>query len=128
MFYIIISGGSRISHRGGHGPHTGGRGPPRRLRFKNFACQNERIWTRRGGHVPGMPPLDPPMIIIQYSSALPLALHCVCTVHLCPRHPDVTVATQTKHPSPWSLCSSGPANLTLKATELKPQSLFLQES
>ena len=38
-----------------------------------------------------------------YSSALPLALNCVCTVHLCPRHPDVTVATQTKHPSPWSL-------------------------
>ena len=43
------------------------------------------------------------IIIIQYSSAWPLALNCVCTVHLCPRHPDVTVATKTKHPSPWSL-------------------------
>ena len=68
------------------------------------------------------------IIIIQYSSAWPLALNCVHTVHLCPRHPDVTVATQTKHPSPWSFCSSDPAYLTLKATELKPQSLFLQES
>ena len=57
-----ISGGSRISHRGGRGPHRRGRGPPRQLRFKNFACQNERIWTRRGGHAPGAPPpLDPPM-------------------------------------------------------------------
>ena len=46
---------------GGRGPRTGGRGPPRRLRFKNFACQNERIWTRRGGRAPGAPPLDPPM-------------------------------------------------------------------
>ena len=44
---------------GGRGPRTGGRGPPRRLRFKNFACQNERIWTRRGG----APPLDPPMYV-----------------------------------------------------------------
>ena len=34
----------------------GGRGPPRRLCFKNFACQNERIWTRRGGRAPGAPP------------------------------------------------------------------------
>ena len=34
------------------GPRGGGRGPPRRLRFKNFACQNERIWTRRGGGAP----------------------------------------------------------------------------
>ena len=29
----------------------GGRGLSRRLRFENFVCQNERIWT----------PLDPPM-------------------------------------------------------------------
>ena len=36
--------------------------PPRQLRFKNFACQNERIWTRRGGARAGRaPPLDPPM-------------------------------------------------------------------
>ena len=32
----------------------GARAPPRRLRFKNFACQNERIWTHRGGG--GAPP------------------------------------------------------------------------
>ena len=50
------SGGSRISRRGGRGPRTGGHGPPRQLRFKNFACQNERIWTRRGGRAPGAPP------------------------------------------------------------------------
>ena len=58
---ITPSGGSRISRRGGRGPRTGGRGPPKWLRFKNFACQNERIWTRRGGRAPGAPPLDPPM-------------------------------------------------------------------
>ena len=34
---------------GGRRPRRGGRGPPRQLRFENFACQNERIWTRRGG-------------------------------------------------------------------------------
>ena len=45
---------------GGHGPRTGGRGPPRQLHFKYFACQNERIWTHGGG-APGAPPLDPPM-------------------------------------------------------------------
>ena len=39
---------------------AGGRGLPRRLRFENFVCQNERIWTL-GGHAPGTPPLDPPM-------------------------------------------------------------------
>ena len=49
QMYRIYSGGSRISRRGGRGPCTGGRGPLRRLRFENFACQNERIWTRRGG-------------------------------------------------------------------------------
>ena len=52
----LYSGGSRISRRGGRGPRTGGRGPPRWLRFKNFACQNERILTRRGGRAPGAPP------------------------------------------------------------------------
>ena len=41
---------------GGRGPRRGGHGPPRRLRFKNFACQNERIWTRRGGRAGRDPP------------------------------------------------------------------------
>ena len=60
-----ISGGSRISRRGGRGPRTGGRGPPRWLHFENFACQNERIWTRRGGARRARPPLDPPMKMVQ---------------------------------------------------------------
>ena len=33
----------------------GGRGLLRRLRFKNFVCRNERIWTLRG-RAPGAPP------------------------------------------------------------------------
>ena len=33
----------------------GGRGLPRRLRFADFVCQNERIWTLRG-RAPGTPP------------------------------------------------------------------------
>ena len=38
-------------------PEGGGR----RLRFEKFVCQNERIWTRRGGRAPAAPPLDPPL-------------------------------------------------------------------
>ena len=34
---------------------VGGHGLPRQLRFQNFICQNERIWTL-GGRAPGMPP------------------------------------------------------------------------
>ena len=45
---------------GGRGPRRRGRGPPRRLCFKNFVCQNKRTWTRRGGRAP----LDPPMPLI----------------------------------------------------------------
>ena len=64
----LISGGSRISHRGGgHGPRTGGHGPPRWLRFENFACQNERILTRKGGAPGAPPPLDPPMLMLNRS-------------------------------------------------------------
>ena len=40
------SGGSRISRRG--------HGLPRRSRYENFVCQNERIWTLRGGRAPGI--------------------------------------------------------------------------
>ena len=36
-------------------PVGGGRGLPRWLRFENFVCQNERIWTLRGD-APGTPP------------------------------------------------------------------------
>ena len=52
--------GPRFLVVGRRGPHKGGRGPPRQLRFENFACQNERIWTRRGACA-GRAPLDPPM-------------------------------------------------------------------
>ena len=50
----INSGGSRISRMGGCGL-------PRRIRFENFVCQKERIWTLGGG-VRRARPLDPPMI------------------------------------------------------------------
>ena len=40
----------------------GGAWTPRQLRFENFACQNERIWTRRGA-LAGRAPLDPPMVL-----------------------------------------------------------------
>ena len=46
---------------GGRGPRTGAMDPRGGLRFKSFACQNERIWTRRGGARRARPPLDPPM-------------------------------------------------------------------
>ena len=42
------SGGSRISRRGAW-TSQGGCGLPRRLRFGNFVCQNERIGTLRRG-------------------------------------------------------------------------------
>ena len=46
---------------GGREPRKGGRGLPTPLCFENFVCQNERIWTLRGGgHVLGTL-LDPPM-------------------------------------------------------------------
>ena len=55
----------------------GGRGPPRQLRFKNFACQNERNWTRRGGRAPGAPPLDPPMILqSKMTKIIPICKTC----------------------------------------------------
>ena len=47
---------------GGRGRRRRGSGLPRWLRFENFVCQNERIGTLGGGHVPGAPPLDPPML------------------------------------------------------------------
>ena len=40
-----------------------GGGLPRHLRFKNFVCQNERIWTLRGGMCWECPP-DPPMLMV----------------------------------------------------------------
>ena len=49
---------------GGRGPRTGGRGPLRRLHFENFACQNERIWTRRGGARRARPPRSANEIIV----------------------------------------------------------------
>ena len=48
---------------GGSGPRRRGCGLPRRLRFENFVCQNERIGTLGGG---GAPPLDPPMKRVKF--------------------------------------------------------------
>ena len=46
---------------------VGGRGPPMWALFGENVCENERIGSHRG-HVPGTPPLDPPMDnIIVYS-------------------------------------------------------------
>ena len=59
----MFSGGYRISRRGGRGPRRKGCGLPRRLRFENFVCQNERIGSLRGGRTLGVPPLDPPMML-----------------------------------------------------------------
>ena len=42
-------------------PWGGGHGLPRWLHFKNFVCQNERIWTLRGACAGHPPPLNPPM-------------------------------------------------------------------
>ena len=57
LFECKNSSRSRIS-LGGGADLMGGRQLPRWLRFKKFVCQNERIWTRRGGgthwqHPPG---------------------------------------------------------------------------
>ena len=50
----VYSGGSRISHRKAPTSY-GGPQLPRRLCFKKFVCQNERIWTLRG-RAPVAPP------------------------------------------------------------------------
>ena len=57
----LYSGGSGISHRGhqsrvGGGGGAGGRWLPKWLRFENFVCRNERIWTLSGERAAGMSP------------------------------------------------------------------------
>ena len=46
----------------GRRPHRWGRLLPKQLRFENFVCRNERIWTLKGdmhrAHA-----LDPPMVL-----------------------------------------------------------------
>ena len=59
----LLSGGSRISRRGGRGPRRRGRGLPRWLRFVKFVCQNERIGSLRAGARRVRPPLNPPMLL-----------------------------------------------------------------
>ena len=46
---------------------VGGRGPPTWVLFGKNVCENERIWSHRGGVGPARP-LDPPMIRLQYIS------------------------------------------------------------
>ena len=54
-FQRLISGGSRISRRGGVDP-LGGHGPPMWVLFGKNVCENERIGSRRGGVRPARPP------------------------------------------------------------------------
>ena len=52
---------------------VGGRGLPRQLRFENFVCQNERIWTLGGGGgcAPVSVNVDPPMHHIPHAHISP---------------------------------------------------------
>ena len=61
---IFISGGSRISRRGGVHP-LGGREPPTWPLFGENVCENERIGSHGGGGgaCAAHAPLDPPMFI-----------------------------------------------------------------
>ena len=62
-----VSGGSRISRRGG--VHSlGGRGPPMWPLFDENVCKNERIGSHRGGGVHWARPLDPPKGVIFYNN------------------------------------------------------------
>ena len=54
LIYYLPSGGSRISHRGGHAP-IGGHGPPTWALFGENVCENETIGSH-GGCAPGTPP------------------------------------------------------------------------
>ena len=51
----IISGGSRISRRGGVHP-LGGHEPPMQALFGENVCENVRIGSHRGWRAPGTPP------------------------------------------------------------------------
>ena len=54
MIYTSVAGpGFPI---GGDVDPLGGRGPLTWALFAKNVCENERIWSRRGGHVPGTPP------------------------------------------------------------------------
>ena len=59
----------------------GGHWLPRWLRFKNFVCWNERIWTLSGGGgVRLTPPLDPPM---NFQSQNNTRSQLACSVKIC---------------------------------------------
>ena len=84
VFIYIYSGGSMISRRGAS-TSGGGRRLLRQLRFENFVCQNERIWTLRGEGRRACP-LDPPMIyaIVQHCTLNTMLLtlltyYCTCS-------------------------------------------------
>ena len=46
------------------------RSPKQEVRFANFVCQNERIWTLWGRGVCRARPLDPPMILHMGSASI----------------------------------------------------------
>ena len=71
---LYISGGSRISRRGGVDP-LGGPGPPMQVLFSENVCENERTGSHRGGHAP----LDLPMYMLSQLHPYWLRLHVAWT-------------------------------------------------
>ena len=61
LWYSVADPGFPVG--GGVDP-LGGRGPPTWVLFSKNVCENKRIWSRREGHAPGTPPLDPPMVLV----------------------------------------------------------------
>ena len=63
FFFVVSSGGSRIF------PGGGGANSQKCYYFSIFCRklhENERIWTPGGARVPGAPPLDPPMVRLNF--------------------------------------------------------------
>ena len=61
-FYSVVDPGFPIG--GDMDPVGGGHGPPRRLHFENFECQNERIGPLGGGGVrQASANVDPPILL-----------------------------------------------------------------
>ena len=56
QWFRMISGGSRISHRGGVHPLGGGHRPPTWALFGENVCENERIGSHMGGVRRARPP------------------------------------------------------------------------
>ena len=46
------------------------------VHFSENACKIERIGSHRGGRAPGMPPIDPPMVMHQLLKPCHMPLPC----------------------------------------------------